>query len=61
MLVVSSYHSLLLSLFEGAKVGEDFEGWAPLLQLQFPIEHDRGGYDDQVRTPVTPEQEGGEL
>lgn len=53
-----SYHSLLLSLFEGAKVSEDFEGRAPLLQLQFPIEHDGGGYDDQVRPPVAPEHRG---
>ena len=38
--ITSTHHSLLLPLFEGAEVGEDLEGWAPLLQLQLPVEHD---------------------
>ena len=48
----STYHSLLFSLFEGAKVGEDFEGRAPLLELKLPVQHHRGGNYDQVGTPV---------
>ncbi len=48
----TTYHSLLLPLLEGAKVREDLEGWTPFLQLVLPVEHDRGGYDDQVWAPV---------
>ena len=52
---LSTHHSLLLPLLEGAKVGEYFEGRAPFLELQFPVEHDGGGDNDEMGTPVAPE------
>ena len=49
-----TYHSLLFPLLEGAKVGEDLEGRAPLLELKLPVQHHRGGHYDQVGAPVAP-------
>ena len=46
-----AYGSLSLSLLERAEVGENLEGWTPLLELHLPVEHDTCGHDDQVRSP----------
>jgi len=44
--------SLLLALLLRAVVGDDLEAGKELLELHGPIEHDAGGYDDEVRTPL---------
>ena len=46
-----AYGSLSLSLLERAEVGENLDGWTPLLELHLPVQHDAGRYDDQVRPP----------
>lgn len=48
---IQKYLSLLSSFLGGAEVGEDLERRAPLLELDFPVEDDRGRNDDEVRTP----------
>ncbi len=48
--------ALGLALLGAAKVGEQFEGWAPLLELHLPVQHDRCGDHNQVGTPITPAQ-----
>jgi len=48
--------ALGLALLGAAKVGEQLEGWAPLLELHLPVQHDRCGDHDQVGTPITPAQ-----
>lgn len=50
--LLSTYHSLLLPLLEGAKIGEDLEGGAPLLELKLPVQHDRSRYNDEMRAPI---------
>ena len=45
---------LLLALLGAAVVREQLEGRAPLLELDLPVQHDAGGYDDQMRTPHSP-------
>ena len=34
-------------------VRKDLEGWTPLLELHLPVQHDAGGYDNEVRAPHT--------
>ena len=48
--------ALGLALLGTAKVGEQLEGWAPLLELHLPVQHDRCGDHDQVGTPITSAQ-----
>ncbi len=48
-----THHSLLFPLLEGAKVGEYFEGRAPFLEFQFPVEHDGGGHYNEMWSPVS--------
>ncbi len=48
--------ALGLALLGAAKVGEQLEGWAPLLALHLPVQHDRCGDHNQVGTPITPAQ-----
>ncbi len=48
--------ALDLALLGAAKVGEQLEGWAPLLELHLPVQHDRCGDYNQVGTPITPAQ-----
>ena len=37
-----------------AIVGQQLEGWAPLFELHLPVEHDRGGDNHKVRSPIAP-------
>ena len=50
--------ALDLALLSAAEVSEQLEGWAPLLELHLPVQHDRCGDHDQVGTPIAPAQEG---
>ena len=50
--------ALGLALLGAAKVGEQLESRAPLLELHLPVQHDRCGDHDQVGTPITPAQIG---
>ncbi len=43
----------MLSLLECPKVSKDLESRTPFLELQLPVEHDRGGHYYEVRAPVT--------
>lgn len=42
---------LLLPLLWRSEVSHNFEGWTPTFELYFPVHQDRGGHDDEVRTP----------
>ncbi len=48
--------ALGLTLLGTAKVGEQLEGWAPLLEFHLPVQHDRCGDHNQVGTPIAPAQ-----
>ncbi len=48
--------ALGLTLLGTAEVGEQLEGWAPLLELHLPVQHDRCGDHNQVGTPIAPAQ-----
>ena len=43
--------TLLLSLFSGAEVGHDLEGWAPTFELDLPVHEDCCWDYYQVGTP----------
>ena len=45
---------LQLALLGAAVVGQQLEGRAPLLELHFPVQHDRSWDHNEVRPPVTP-------
>jgi hypothetical protein len=45
--------SLELALFLGAEVSQYLQGWAPSLELHFPVDNNRSGYDNEVRSPDT--------
>lgn len=48
---LATHHSKLLPFLGGAKVGEDLESRAPLLELKLPVKQDRGGNHNEVRPP----------